>query len=397
MEIVRNDLKWVDVHGNPVTLSGGMTANGNLERVMRQVVSGETIGDIENLMFRDPSQFCAGELHNNVGYWDEIASRNPSERHNTILGWIRNKVSVVPFFQHFTGSFKGNDYDSDRPPPRLFKNNVSCKSFGEFIKETLVGRLKTGAISLVGRVGVVQPPYLVLPLTVEPTKPRLCHDARYLNLWMQDQPFTLDSLKDIPRYVAKGSYQTVLDDKSGYDHILLSDDSRTYFGIQWGGWFFTYNTLPFGWKISPYIYHSTGLLATDFLRSLGIPCLLYIDDRHNGQMQIPLDKGDYTNLTTLDERRLAAAQSTIFVVAYHLVRLRYFLGLSKSVLMPRKVVPYLGFLVDSTREVFHLIPDKKVKFLQLIRQTLENSFVSVKTLQRLVGKCVSFSLAVPAA
>lgn len=232
---------------------------------------------------------------------------------------------------------------------------------------------------------------------VEPTKPRLCHDARYLNLWMQDQPFTLDSLKDIPRYVAKGSYQTVLDDKSGYDHILLSDDSRTYFGIQWGGWFFTYNTLPFGWKISPYIYHSTGLLATDFLRSLGIPCLLYNDDRHNGQMQIPLDKGDYTNLTTLDERRLATAQSTIFVVAYHLVRLGYFLGLSKSVLMPRKVVPYLGFLVDSTREVFHLIPDKKVRFLQLIRQTLENSFVSVKTLQRLVGKCVSFSLAVPAA
>ncbi|KAK3730129.1 hypothetical protein QZH41_004832 [Actinostola sp. cb2023] len=304
---------------------------------------------------------------------------------------------AAPQAQQQEGELEGSQYDSDRPPPMAFKNNVSCKPFGEFIKRTLVERLRTGAISLVGRVGLVPPPHIVLPLTVEPTKPRLCHDARYLNLWMQDRPFRLDSLKDLPRYVSKDSYQTALDDKSGYDHILLTDDSQTYFGFQWGGWYFTYNTLPFGWKISPYIYHTTGLMATDFFRSLGIPCLLYIDDRHNGQMQIPLDKGDYKKLGSEDERRLAAARSTIIVVAYHLVRLGYFLGLSKSILMPSKVVPYLGFLVDSSEEVFHLMPEKKVKFLRLIRETLERSLVGVKTLQRLVGKCVSFSLAVPAA
>ena len=91
-------------------------------------------------------------------------------------------------------------------------------------------RLRTGAISWLGRVGEVEPPFLVLPSTLPtlPTKPRLCHDARFLNLWMEDKPFTLDTLNDLPRYVAKDSYQTVLDDKSGYDHILLSEDSRTF-------------------------------------------------------------------------------------------------------------------------------------------------------------------------
>ena len=44
-----------------------------------------------------------------------------------------------------------------------------------------------GAISLVGMVALVKRPYLVLPLTVEPSKPRLCHDALSLNLWMQDE------------------------------------------------------------------------------------------------------------------------------------------------------------------------------------------------------------------
>ena len=62
-----------------------------------------------------------------------------------------------------------------------------------------------------------------------------------------------------------------------------------------------------------------------------------------------------------------------------------------------KIVPYLGFLSDSSREVFHLIPEKKEKFLDLIEQTLACSIVSVKSLQRLVGKCVSFLLVVTGA
>ena len=104
----------------------------------------------------------------------------------------------------------------------------------------------------------------------------------------------------------------MLDDKSGCDYILLTESSCTFFGIQWGGWYFTYNTLPFGWKISPYIYHTTGLLATGFFRSIGIPCRLYIDDRHNGQLQVSLDEGGYDTLSMMEERNLAAAKSTIF-------------------------------------------------------------------------------------
>ena len=363
----------------------------------RLVENGEIIGHVEELLFRDPDTFVAGELHKRITQWAEIAKLAPSSHQEEVLSWIGNKVSIFPYFKHFKGTFKGEHYDSDRPPHRLFKNNVSCKQFGEFVRTTLLSRLKTGAISLVGKVGQVTPPQIVLPLTVEPSKPRLCHDARYLNLWMLEKPFTLDRVTDLPRYVFKDSYQTVLDDKSGYDHLLLSEESRTYFGIQWGGWYFTYNSLPFGWKISPYVYHSTGLMASNFLRSLGIPCLLYIDDRHNGQLQVPLNKGEYGTLHSADERNLAAAKSAVFLVAFYLVRLGYFLGLTKSILTPQKMVPYLGFLADSSREVFHLIPDKKRKFLELIRETLGSSYVSVKTLQRLVGKCVSFSLAVPAA
>lgn len=65
----------------------------------------------------------------------------------------------------------------------------------------LFSRVCSRAMSVWGRVGTVKPPHLVLPLTVEPTKPRLCHDNRFLNLWMKDRPFKLDNFSHLPRYL----------------------------------------------------------------------------------------------------------------------------------------------------------------------------------------------------
>ena len=42
---------------------------------------------------------------------------------------------------------------------------------------------------------------------------------------------------------------------------------------------------------------------------IGVPCLLYIDGRHNRQLQVLLDRGAYVALENDDHRRLAAAQS----------------------------------------------------------------------------------------
>ena len=75
----------------------------------------------------------------------------------------------------------------------------------------------------------------------------------------------------------------------------------------------------------------------------------------------------------------------------------YFIGLKKSHLVPKQVVPYLGFLVDSVQQAFLLIEEKKQKFLSLSRSVLSSPSTDLKTLQRLSGKCISFSLAVPGA
>lgn len=135
------------------------------------------------------------------------------DRADEVLDWIKNKVSLYKFFQPFKENFKGRAYNSDMSPRVEFDNNKSCNNFADFIDKTLLERVCSGAISVLGRVGEVDPPHLIMPLTVKPLKARLCHDNRFLNLWMVDRPFRLDNLSHLPRYLTKGCYQTTLDDK----------------------------------------------------------------------------------------------------------------------------------------------------------------------------------------
>ena len=192
------------------------------------------------MRYRDPSRFRAGELHEHYEQWENLAGDQPSPQQLQILEWIWNKISIFHFFRPFSENVKGQFYDSARPQSRQFRNNPSCRPLAHFVRRTLLDRLRMGAISLRGRLEKLSRPSWFLPLAVEPTKPRLCHDARYLDLWMVDMPFSWDSLTKLPRFIGRDTYQTVLDDNLGYDHFLLTEDSREFFGIQWGGWFFVY-------------------------------------------------------------------------------------------------------------------------------------------------------------
>ena len=110
---------------------------------------------------------------------------------------------------------------------------------------------------LLSYVGFVDPPHLVMPITIEPMKPRMCHDERFLNLWIKDCPSTLDYITDLPRYVGLNHFQSTIDDKSGYNHIPLHPSSYTFFGLQWKCYLLTPPFPPGGRPVRTY----TTLLA----------------------------------------------------------------------------------------------------------------------------------------
>ena len=259
-----------------------------------------------------------------------------------------------------------------------------------FICESIIERVRNRSMSIWGKKGQCDPPYVVMPLTIEPSKPRLCHDERFLNLWMKTPKVSFDPITDVPQYVDAGHFQSKLDDKSGYDHISLTQESRTFFGLCWLDWFFVYTTLLFGQSPSSYIYHNIGLGPSHFIRSRGVPLSQYIDDRHVGQLRISQSMSNsWSNLDL--------ANAAIYIASLVLVSCGYFNGLKKSILIPSQSIPYLGFISDSLKQAFILRNGKKEKFTFLRESLINSNFVSIKSLQRFAGKAVSFSLAVPAA
>lgn len=106
-----------------------------------------------------------------------------------------------------------------RPEHSKIRSPVSFLS--RLFKRRSLSGSNCGAISLSGRVGTAEPPHIVLPLTIEPTKPQLCHKAcsfKFLDVWYA-------ILFGFRRWLSplctdRYTYQTVLDDKSATLYYL---------------------------------------------------------------------------------------------------------------------------------------------------------------------------------
>ena len=82
-------------------------------------------------------------------------------------------------------------------------NGPICERYMDFVASMWQEWILCGAVQVLGRLQEVPPPLVVMPSTVESSKPHVCHDERYLNLWKWAFPFTLDILKDVPRKVVR--------------------------------------------------------------------------------------------------------------------------------------------------------------------------------------------------
>ena len=131
-----------------------------------------------------------------------------------------------------------------------------------------------------------------------------------------------------------------------------------------------YTTLPFGWKASAFIYNSIGLVATSYVRSLGVPCTQYIDDRHAGQLRLHAHRKNQFSDFQL-------AEMPCFIACSVLLSLGYFIGLKKCVLEPQRLVRFLGYLCDSEKQAFILPEDKRLKFAALRESILNLNSVSL--------------------
>jgi hypothetical protein len=111
--------------------------------------------------------------------------------------------------------------------------------------------------------------------------------------------------------------------------VRLAENTSTCFGLRFGEWFLAYNTLPFGFKASAYIYQTIGMAVTSYCRSLGVPCLQYIDDRLMGELLEEMSRDDFTHSGDVME-----ALRALYIVCE--IRVCYTLWLQKSKFIPAR-------------------------------------------------------------
>ena len=376
-EQLRTKPRWVTLDGTHPKLSADWPT-------AVEVLSGKRRpGDPNSFPIRDPEFFVAGGLSMCSSSWEELLSE--FQEADEIIHWIKQGVDITQYFKRFQGSFRGKSYNSAHPPRFYQKNSKSCQAQPNLVARTLEERIRNGSLQVLGKVkdlSLEQLPICIMPLTLDKSKFRLCHDERFLNLFIRDLPFKLDTLREVPRLVGKYDLLVNTDEKSGYDHVLLATDSQRFFGVAFGGWIMVYRTLPFGFKAACYIYQRLGLCTSVFLRKFGIPALQYIDDR-----LFNVSKG----------QDILDANGKLYAILHLLTSLGYTLSVEKSTLVPTTGLRFLGFIVDTKEVAFKLPDDKKVSFKTLRDSALSGEDIDILTLQKLAGKCSSFAICIPGA
>ena len=224
-------------------------------------------------------------------------------------------------------------------------------------------------------------PTVVSLLGVEPSKPRALWDGRFVNEFCRDIPFSMDNASKVAEVSWGNAYLFKLDHKNGYQHVPLHRDSWKFFGIYWKGKYYVFAVLPFGWKSSPIIYHTLTEAVVMYIRCLGIPMLVWIDDMF-GMTQLQFKKGT-------DDEQFQSSSRGMVVTTWVLFLAEYFFGIPKCNLIPEQVMTYLGIDCDSHNMRFFVPEDRKHKYIAILQQLLSKESVTYSALKQMVGKLVS--------
>jgi len=355
----------------------------------KQILNAKSRVTLEEAIFRSEEAFRPANLQECRQFWEEeILKEHPQKQ--TLLNWIGG-VKIEEFLNSFTDSeFQGIKLHSHFPHEQTFANYVPDE-FEGFMDKTIQEWSSLGALKEWESIkSLDDPPFPVVisPLGVEPSKPRALWDGRFVNEFCRDIPFAMDNASKVAEVSWENAYFFKLDHKNGYQHVPLHRDSWKYFGVFWKGKYYVFTVLPFGWKSSPIVYHTLTDAVAMYIRSLGIPMVVWIDDML-GMTQLEFKKGD-------DEHQFQSALKSMVITTWVLFLAGYFLGTSKCLLIPEQVMVYLGIECDSHNTRF-LVPEERItKYVPLLQQLLTKTSVTYAELEKMVGKLVSLECAVPA-
>jgi hypothetical protein len=315
-----------------------------------------------------PAEWRAGGVHEPevVRRWEEMPGC--AER---VLHWIKNKVFIKP----------------TKKIPRIRKNNARCLRPGdeEYDEEKhafVDGKVRADrAAGVAHRLGP-NPPHATCPLNAVPKpgggeeKYRVIGSMIALNRYFPGWKTKFEDLRHFPAIFEPDHFLFNLDQKAAYHTVHAHPWMARLFGFSWDGQYWQWSCLPFGFRLSPFVYCRIVKQLVKLWRRAGLSILSFVDDQAAGA-------GSFAQAVLVRNRMLRDNMFYGFTLS------------TKSVPLPMQRILFLGYVEHLACPVpkFH-VPAPKVEALQaLAKETLhsfaaESSWRSVSEgMRRVVDVC----------
>ena len=198
-------------------------------------------------------------------------------------------------------------------------------------------------------------------------KHRMIIDLSGLNEFVEKIHFKMDHLDVALDMVYKGCWFTSVDLQDAYYSVPIWGPHQSYLSFLWEQKMYSFSVLPFGLTSAPRVF--TKLLKPVFasLREKGISCLSYIDDC----------------LVVSSTKNYAESDSQQLLLT--LVDLGFKINETKSSLIPRTEITFLGYVIDSLSMTVRPTWDKICKTKEKILSVLQRKSFVIREIAELIG------------
>lgn len=257
------------------------------------------------------------------------------------------------------------------PPIMYSKNNNSALNESEFVNKAIKELIDNQCV-----IKVTYTPHVVNPLTVAQNsagKKRFILDLRLVNLHIRKQKIQFEDYKTASQFFKHNAYMFKWDFRSGYYHIDIAENYRTFLGFQWDGMYYCFTVLPFGLSSAPFIFTKIFRPLVKIWRLRGIDVALYLDD----------------GFGISDNYELAKTHSKF--VRESLLSAGVVLNEEKSIWIPTQNLTWLGLCWNSVSHSISVPEARVYKLLNCIDSVIKSlPFISARKLAKFVGLVMSF-------
>ena len=246
--------------------------------------------------------------------------------HQFLGAWeqITNDPEILEIIEGYLIKFQQTPFQMRPPPP------LRILSDGEMaaIDKEIVDLLKKGAIEVCSHTpGEFVSNIFTVRKKSSGNRPVI--DMRALNDFVEYIPFRMEDISLLKSVLKQGDFMTKLSLRDAYLTVPVDKRLRIYLLFIWRGVLYQFTCLPFGLSSSSRIFNKAIKPMIAFLRAMGIRLLIFLD-----------------NILIMASSHKLAVQHTDLVIQV-LASLGFVINFPKSIFIPSKVLPYLGFEVNS--------------------------------------------------